>query len=97
MFKGNYITASKRTAKKKFKKFLLTFLSFRIISFANLAHFFLALKAELKKKEAVFENLLRTWAAPQPMSTRGQDESTGTHCNEKRLVVPKAASLETSC
>ena len=56
MFKGNYITAPKRTAKKQTKKqkttkFLLTFLSFRIISFANLAHFFLALKAELKKKE----------------------------------------------
>lgn len=36
MFKGNYITAPKRTAKKQTKKqkttkFLLTFLSFRII------------------------------------------------------------------
>lgn len=95
----NYITTTKRTAKKK-KKFFLTFLSFRIIWFANLAHFFLALKGEVFLFCFVFLkaslNLLQTWATQRPTG-QGQGESVGHDCTEKRLVVRKAASFETSC
>lgn len=46
---------------------------------------------------ACFENLLWTWATPRPVGTPGQGESVGHTRKEKRLVVPRAASLETSC
>lgn len=74
MFKGNYITANARTAKKNLKVpfnippsklfHLLTWLTF------------LALKAELKRKRQFLKTFAHLGSTAQ-LGTRGQDEVNG--------------------
>lgn len=65
MLRGNYITTTKGTTKKKKSSFSHSSASalFNLLTWLPVL---LALKGEFKKKRR-FENLLRTWAARRPM------------------------------